>query len=279
MLNPNAALVFEILKDRTGSKLGGTDLAALDSIVPADMNAQDMERLLSALQTSKLSSKPFKALTQVMTLAKRARDAAAVDPDKAGGTGGGAGGGVGQCVGPGEGGEEQGGEVESENDQTYDETPANSQQTEQVELGADEQPDSPNPAPKENGQAAPPQIDPDIRAFMTRALAAIEGQGLGGYAEFDGGVSYNGLSVGDVFNGMAAVQVATQVRDAEGQVTTQDIWYGGEAKFKVLAKLPNGQLDVIRSVMQAYNKYGRFVGTVAAARMTVGYRGELQLEP
>jgi hypothetical protein len=106
-------------------------------------------------------------------------------------------------------------------------------------------------------------------------MVAIESRKLSGYAEFEDAKSYNALSAGDVFRGKVAVMIHTQVKNAEGQASTQAIWFGGEAQFKVLQKLAEGKLEVIRSVMQGYNRYGRFVGTIAAARMTVGYEGEL----
>jgi hypothetical protein len=161
-------------------------------------------------------------------------------------------------------------------DETYAQTQAQSASTEKLDPNANEiAPDSPNPVPNDKNRApAPPVIDPDVKAFMLRALAALE-SGQSGYAEMDNAASYNNLSAGDVFRGMVAVQVPTTSRDAEGAVTQSNVWYGGEAQFKVLQKLGDGQLMVIRSVMQAYNRYGRFVGTVGAATMTVGFKGQL----
>lgn len=275
-LNPNALLVYNLLINRTSGELSNSDMDMLNTIVSSDLGAEHMERLLSALQTARLGSTPFKALAQVMTFTKQARDAVENKPS-ADGTGK-QGPGAGNSPVEGEGG--AGAEediVLLEDDQSYGETQAQSQSSEQLAPNANENaPESANPVPAKQGETpAPPEIDPDIREFMLRAMAAI-GAGQGGYAEMDNGVTYNSLSPGDEFSGLVAVLVPTTSKNPEGQVIQSEVWYGGEARFKVLQKLPEGQLSVIRSVMQAYNRYGRFVGTVGAAVMKVGYQGQLE---
>lgn len=274
-LNPNALAVYNILIKRTSGEPSAADLDLLNSMVSSDLNAEHMERLLATLQTAKLANTPFKALTQVMQFTKQARDAVDNAPSADGtGKGQGAGDGGAQPVGGGGGEDED--IILLDEDESYGQTQAQSQSGDNVDLNANEHaPDSPNPVPAQQGQApAPPVVDPDIKAFMARAMAAIE-SGQQGYAEMDNAPSYNNLAPGDVFRGMVAVLVPTTNKDGEGVVTQSDVWYGGEAQFKVLQKLGSGELLVIRSVMQAYNRYGRFVGTVGAGTMTVGYKGEL----
>jgi len=279
-LNANAELVYQVLMSRNQGWVSNEDIGMIDQIVGADLTPAQMERLLATLNTAKLGANPFKNLTRIIEITHQAKAEPQAEPsqDGTGQSTGGSGQGQGTATedGAGGGGNEEADIILLEDDPSLDKAGANSAEDERVDLNVGEQ-NANAPVPAQQGDAKtaqPPQIDPDIRDFMKRALVAITDKGMNGYAEF-GGKTYNELAPGDTFTGMVTVQIQTPITDGEGNKSVQNVWYGGQAQFKVLNKLGNGHIEVIRSVMQGYNQHGRFVGTIAAAKMTVESQGEL----
>lgn len=270
-LHPNAQSIVSALRGR-GYKLNVGDKNVLNQTIPAELNAEQMQALLQMVKKAKPSQADvFTVLGQLVDYVqappKPNQDQAGAKDQTGEGDvqieGGDA---PIEQLGTQQGGQESDinfedevikgdggnqGEGQSQQADGQDQQGSDLNFEDELVQGQGNAPDN----------AENPEFDYnfEVRDFMKRALQAMkQNSQLKGYSEIEP-LTFNSLQVGSRFEGLVTVYMGLPQLE----------WVGGWAKFRVVHKHPNGQLDVERDAMPAYNKHGKYMGVLQSQIITV----------